>query len=229
MHRLGDGSIGTRAVQAQQSPDCLLEWLGPGPADAIGNEGHGISLIDPTPARVGSSLVLTYKTEYKAHGSKNWHTTTRLLAIDPAHPGRTAANPKHHGGGSVQISDSRSKYIEENPVLVRHGSSYTLFTSFDWFGTCNYTTRYRQNTNLWKGWLAKPHRALTFSKRPNTCGTGNGQVIAGATPGAWRFFFNGHLDDKSNPKARHTPRGPQGMYVGKVTWKSGRPTVSSLI
>lgn len=206
-------------------------WNGSGTRsfDTIPNEGHGISLIDPTPAQdAAGHVVLTYKTQYKAPGSNIWHTTTRLLAVSDKKAGRIVPNPVHASGGSVKISDSRSKYIEENPVLVDHGSRWTLFTSFGWFGTCHYSTRYRQSANLWTGWKNNP-RTLSFGKKTKTCGTGNAQVIAGATPDSWLVFFNGHLDFKSNPKAQRSPRGPQGLYVGNVTWKHGRPTVSSLL
>ena len=110
-----------------------------------------------------------------------------------------------------------NKYIEENPVLVQHGSRFTLFTSFGWYGTCHYSTRFRQNKSLWTGWLNKKPRALPMSKH-HTCGTGNAQVIQDPA-GPWRIFFNGRT------KGPHTPFG---MYVGTVKWKSGRPQVHNI-
>jgi hypothetical protein len=185
--------------------------------DRIPSEGTNFSLIDPTPALVNSQLVLTYKTQYRRPGDKLWHTTIRLVQLDPAHPGRTIGNPIHAGGASIKITDSVSKNIEENPVLVLHSGVYTLFTSFGLYGTCHYATRFRQNTSLWDNWLAAPPHALPMSKH-NTCGTGNAQVIQDPS-GPWRIFFNGHMSG---------PHTPFGMYVGKVTWSSGTPEVKKI-
>jgi hypothetical protein len=185
--------------------------------DRIPSEGANFSLIDPTPALVGSQLVLTYKTQYRRPSDKLWHTTIRLVQLDPAHPGQTIGNPIHAGGASIKIADSVNKYIEENPVLVLHNSVYTLFTSFGWYGTCHYATRFRQNTSLWDNWLAAPPHALPMSKH-HTCGSGNAQVIQDPS-GPWHIFFNGHM------KGPHTPFG---MYVGKVTWSGGTPEVKNI-
>ncbi len=90
--------------------------------------------------------MLTYKTGHKLP-SGDWHTTTRMVRLDPAQPQRTLPNPRDPDGGSVKITDSVHRYIEENPVFVKHGDQFTLFTSFGWYGTCDYWTRYRQNTS----------------------------------------------------------------------------------
>ncbi|WP_194839814.1 MULTISPECIES: family 43 glycosylhydrolase [Aeromicrobium] len=202
------------------SPKALACWKGSGakPYDQIASEGKGFSLIDPTPTWLSSTqLVLTYKTQIKRNGK--WHTTTRLLQLDPADPTRVAA--QH--GKSIKISDARSKYIEENPVLVKRGSRYTLFTSFGWYGTCNYRTRYHQSKNLWssRSWLKAKHTNLKFPKNTNTCGNGNAQVVNTGSD-KWLIFFNGHANRKK------TPGGPSNVYVGTVKWKSAKPYVSKV-
>jgi hypothetical protein len=173
--------------------------------------GARSSLIDPTPARIGAATYLTYKTQYR-RADHLWHTTTRLVRLDPADPSRTVANRVHANGASVRITNSVNKYIEENPVLVARGGRFTLFTSFGWYGTCHYFTRFRQSTNPWTGWPAKAH-VLAMPK--GTCGTGNAQVVAAGR--GWRIFFNGHRDGK--------PHHPFMLYVGKVTWSGGTPEV----
>ncbi|MDT0381923.1 family 43 glycosylhydrolase [Streptomyces sp. DSM 42041] len=194
-------------------------WAGSGtnPFDAIPSESGNFKLIDATPARVGSQLVLTYKTSngYQSSGRQMWHTTTRMLKLDPARPDRPVANPRHADGGSIKLTDARSKYIEENPVMVKRGARYTLFTSFGWYGTCDYHTRYRQNGSLWNGWLDRGPTRLPMPS--DTCGTGNAHVVRGLPDDSWRVFYNGHVTD--------VRRSPFTLYVGWVAWNNGRPKV----
>ncbi|MDX6275911.1 MAG: arabinan endo,5-alpha-L-arabinosidase [Nocardioidaceae bacterium] len=187
------------------------------------SEGKGFSFIDPTPVILGSEMVLTYKTQIK-NGSK-WHTTTRLLKLDLTDPTKVVGNPAHNSGASIKIANSSSKYIEENPNLALHGGTYTLFTSFGFYGTCDYVTRYHRvnGSSLWKGktWLdANPHN-LPFPKNTNTCGRGNAQV-SNVGGDLWRIYFNGHASRSK------TPGGPKNLYVGNVTWKKGKPYVSKI-
>lgn len=208
-------------------------WYGSGTGapDAIKKEGTGadsMSLIDPTPAYVGGQDVLTYKTEHKL-ADGDWHTTIRMVKLDSAHPWVTAPNPVNSSGLSIKITDSVNKYIEENPVLVQHGSSYTLFTSWGWFGRCAYTTRYRQSTALWTGWLSKSPTLLSFPTGLRTCGDGNAQVTTGLASGSWRILFNGHIR-KCEVTGADPGHGPKGLYVGVVAWSSaGRPSVTKIL
>lgn len=205
------------------SPRALACWKGSGasPVDQIRSEGTRFSLIDPTPVRLSSNeLVLTYKTQIRKSGK--WHTTTRLVRLDPNDPTRTAPNPAHADGGSIRISDKTHQYIEENPVLAKRGGTYTLFTSFGWYGTCNYITRYHQTKSLWssKAWLKARSTDLPFFKGLNTCGRGNAQVV-GTGGDKWLIYFNGHASRTS------TPGGPKNLYVKALRWKSGKPYVAN--
>ncbi|EST26283.1 hypothetical protein N566_24055 [Streptomycetaceae bacterium MP113-05] len=195
-------------------------WSGSGtnPFDAVKPESSNFSLIDATPARVGSQLVLTYKTSrgYRSStGKQMWHTTTRMVRLNSNNPARTVANPRNADGGSVKIADADHRYIEENPVMVKRKGRYTLFTSFGWYGTCDYYTRYRQNSSLWYGWLKKSPTRL--STPGGTCGTGNAHVVRGLPKGSWRIFYNGHISD--------VRRSPFTLYVGRMTWNNGKPSV----
>ena len=183
--------------------------------DSIKSEGRNFSLIDPTPAQVGSTLVLTYKTQFR-RADHRWHTTTRMVQLDPAKPWRTVSSPVSKG--SIKITDAVNKYIEENPVLIARNGKLTLFTSFGWYGTCNYYTRYRQNTALWTGWLKKNPTRLAVPG--NTCGTGNAQVVQAGGNDTWRFFFNAHANG---------PHTPFLLWVGNLTWSNGNPHIKNLL
>ncbi|MBB2893422.1 hypothetical protein [Flexivirga oryzae] len=215
------GNSATHAFHPDSRPIACWKGSGTSPKDKIKSEGAGFSLIDPTPARIGNTTVLTYKTQFRAHGK--WHTTIRMVKLNSASPNHVVANPVHANGQSIRLTNSWSKYIEENPVLVKHGKRYTLFTSFGWFGRCNYVTRYRQNTSLWTGWKHKKAANLKFPANTNTCGRGNAQVMRGTKSGTWRIFFNGHPD---GPEPGH---GPKGLYVGSVAWHHGRPSVTAIL
>jgi len=205
-------------------PIACYSGSGTDPKDQIRREGpNKFSLIDPTPAIVDGDYVLTYKTSYVRSSGPRWHTTTRLLRLDPAYPSRPIANPRKADGGSIRITNSVHKYIEENPVLVERGGRYTLFTSFGWYGRCVYWTRYRQNGSLWNGWLKKSPTRLALPSGASTCGSGNAQVTRGAGQKGWRIWFNGHPDPKT------TKGGPDGLYVGVVRWPGGKPRISSLL
>lgn len=222
--------IGTGTSTSAQGPftanaRALACWQGSGasPVDVIASEGKPFTLIDPAPVWLGSQLVLTYKTGFRK-GDK-WHTTTRLLRLDPDNPTRTVANPVKANGGSIKIADELHKYIEENPVLAQRGKKYTLFTSFGWYGTCDYITRYHQSAYLWssKSWLNAKSHNLSFPANTNTCGRGNAQVAWTGSEDGWLIFFNGHA------KRSETPGGPTNLYKATVAWKSsGTPYVSRM-
>jgi len=224
---IGTGTSTSAAGPFTASARAIACWKGSGasPVDKIAKEGKGFSLIDPTPVQLASETVLTYKTQrsFKRNGKLVWHTTTRLLRLDPNDPTRTVANPARAGGGSIKITDATSRYIEENPVMVQRDGTFTLFTSFGWYGTCNYVTRYHQSTSLWdkNSWLQAKHRTVPFPKKLNTCGRGNAQVI-GTGGDTWAIYFNGHANRAT------TKGGPKNLYVGAVRWKSGKPVVRSV-
>jgi hypothetical protein len=223
--------IGTGTSTSAKGPftanaRALACWQGSGanPVDVIASEGKPFTLIDPAPVWLSSSqLVLTYKTGFRKSGK--WHTTTRLLQLDPNNPTRTVKNPAKANGGSIKIADELHKYIEENPVLAKRGTTYTLFTSFGWYGTCDYITRYHQSRYLWssKAWLRAKSHNLSFPSNTNTCGRGNAQVAYTGRDDGWLIYFNGHASRSK------TTGGPKNLYVGSVGWKStGTPYVTKM-
>ncbi len=197
-------------------PIACFAGSGTKPQDRIRSEGTNFKLIDATPAVIGTRYYLTYKTSKRLVGG--WHSTTRVVRLDPAHPTRTT-------GRSTRITDWRNKEIEENPVLVRHGDTFTLFTSRGFYGRCTgpyaYRTVYRQATTI-AGLARVAPRRLSFPTARRSCGTGNAQVVAAASGGGWRIFWNGRIPRGSDPE------GPFRLYTGKVTWPGGRPAVTQV-
>ncbi len=204
-------------------PIACYKGSGTKPKDAVKNE-RSTSLIDATPSVVKGQTVLTYKTShaYKQSGRTMWHTTIRMLRLNPDDPTKVLANPVHKNGASIQLTSVRHKYIEENPSLIYRAGKFTLFTSWGWYGTRDqYWTRYRQSKQLWKA-FPKSTRTLGFPKGTRTWGRGNAQAVVGLKKGTWNFFWNGH-----RPKSVRG-EGPKYLYVGKLAWSGGKPRVSKV-
>lgn len=166
-------------------------------------------LIDPTPTRLGNQWVLTFKTGYK---SGQWRTTTRMLGLGGSNLLTVTRKP-------VTLTHTVDRYIEENPVIVKHAGTFTLFTSFGFYGQCRYWTRYRQNRTLWSGWQRRLVRRLDTPG--TTCGSGNAHVVQ-APDRQWLIFFNGHGE-------RTATGSPDQLYIGRLRWHDGQPRVPRLI
>ena len=110
-------------------------------------------------------------------------------------------------------------------MLVQHGDTLTLFTSRGFYGRCTgpyaYRTVYRQAATI-AGLARVAPRRLPFPAAPRSCGTGNAQVVAAASGGGWRIFWNGRIPQGGDPE------GPFRLYTGKVEWPGGRPAVTKV-
>lgn len=218
---VGDSPLGPFVPDARPI-SCVK---GTNPQDTVPTGGKSLSLIDATPTVVKGQTVLTYKSSrgYKVKGRQMWETAIRMVRLDPTTPNKVIANSVHKNGRSVQLTKVKHKYIEENPSLVYRGGTFTLFTSWGWYGTKDqYWTRYRQNTKLWTGWKAKRTSTLTFPKGTHTWGRGNAQALKSPTHG-WLFFWNGQ-----EPSFKRG-NGPKHLYVGKLGWKKGKPFVKKVL
>ncbi len=177
------------------------------------------STIDPTASYVTISgekrLYLLYKTQHRkstSDGSKHYYSTIRMARLNISSYASAILGDSH------QLTKRTDNPIEENPVLVQRGSTFTLFTSVGGYTTCNYHTEWRQSTHIWS-WPATGNR-LSFPSNTNTCGTGDAQVIPGLPTDSWRIFFSGRY-----PAAGDSFK----MYVGTVTWSNGTPEVYSML
>jgi len=222
---IGTGTADTRTGPFAPDPQPIACWKGAktGAQDSIGSKRR-IGLIDATPAVVNGQTVLTFKTERKYKNKKGrtmWATSIRMLNLDPHSPNRVIANPVSGRAKSVELTRRKSKYIEENPVLVQRGDTFTLFTSWGWYGTPNYWTQYRQSKNPWT-W-GKTATRLKFPRSSTTWGRGNAQVIRDSVTGKWWIFWNGH-------RAKYERgEGPKHLYIGEVGWKQGKPHVKRVL
>ena len=103
-------------------------------------------------------------------------------------------------------------------MIVQRGDTFTLFTSFGNYLTCDYETRWRSSKHPWV-WPATGN-TLAFPSSPTTCGTGDADVVPGIPPGSWRIFFSAHYPTSSDSFQ---------MYVGVVDWTNQVPKVTSLL
>lgn len=188
------------------------------PAGSAADPMHGVrannSVIDATVRffAVGPNLelLMTYKTQHRLSGSgKRYYTTIRMARLDPNTDGATVLGHSH------QLT-SRTGTIEENPVLVQRGSTFTLFTSVGGYTLCSYHTDWRSSVHPWHWKGTTQHR---LGGANDTCGTGDADVysIGGDT---WRVFYSARYPrEKSSFK----------MYVGVVKWPGDVPTVTKLV
>lgn len=178
------------------------------------------STIDPTASYVTidgqQRLYLLYKTQHTAYvdssGNKHYYSTIRMVRVNISSYATAVLGDSH------QLTKRTDNPIEENPVLVQRGSTFTLFTSVGGYTLCTYHTEWRQSTSIWS-WPATGNR-LSFPSGTNTCGTGDAQVVPGLPTDSWRIFFSGRYPDPSSNFM---------LYVGTVTWSNGTPEVYSIL
>jgi beta-xylosidase len=173
------------------------------------------STIDATPSWVTVNgkrrLFLTYKTQHtNADGS--YFSTVRMVRLNAS---KVAADIV---GRSHRLT-TRPHNIEENPVLVQRGDTYTLFTSLGGYTLCTYHTEWRQSKSVWH-WPQASHR-LSFPANTNTCGEGDAAIAPGVRADTWRIFWSG----------RYPAQGDSfKLYVGKLSWTaSGKPRVTAVL
>ena len=201
------------------------------PKDVIANEGAQFTLIDPTPYRLeDGSVILTYKTSWQ-RPNNDWHSTIRMLKLNPTQPNELVTNAGSGSNASIKIVDTVSDNQEENPSLVQNGPMVTLFTSYGLYGngascaTRKYDTYYRQvgNGSLWNAsaWLNKTRTKLNMPNGLSApCGAGNAQVVKGENAGSWRMFFNARPGYNQDWK----------FYVANVKWDANdRPFANKLL
>ncbi len=121
--------------------------------------------------------------------------------------------------------------IEENPVIIRHGEKWVMFTSLGWFGHCGYRTAWRRSPDL-KDWSrAKPK--LLLSATSGLCGPGGLDVVQTKDGREQAFFhawtcYRGPYPcpsdwNKDHPKKRH---GVRALYGANLGWTvAGRPLI----
>lgn len=193
---------------------------GHGAADPEPGTVNADSTIDPTASYVTvdgeNRLYLLYKTQHTASvdssGNKHYYSTIRMVRVN------IDSYATEVLGDSHELTERTDNPIEENPVLVQRGGTFTLFTSVGGYTLCTYHTEWRQSTSIWS-WPATG-TPLSFPSGTNTCGTGDAQVVPGLPADSWRIFFSGRYPDSSSDFM---------LYVGTVTWSNGTPAVYSIL
>lgn len=114
--------------------------------------------IDPSLFQDRSGTWLLYKTD-------GVPSSVRIVPL--------AANGLQVAGGSRAILTSTG--VVENPVMLRRGGFYYLFTSVGDYTTCGYSTVYRRSRQLltWPGHA----RALLTSQTTHLCGPGGADLL----------------------------------------------------
>jgi arabinan endo-1,5-alpha-L-arabinosidase len=185
-----------------------------GAADVMSGVNKTSSIIDATPrfltVKDTPGLYVTYKTQRKVDG--HYYSTIRMVQVNTA---STRANVQIIG--TSHRLTTRPTNIEENPIMVQRGTTFTLFTSLGGYTKCSYHTEYRTSKDPWT-WSNTSQR-LSFPADTNTCGRGDADVYPSPNGKGWRIFWS----------ARYPAQGhPFHMYVGELTFSGKTPRVTKV-
>jgi hypothetical protein len=157
--------------------------------------------IDP------SGFMNSHGRRYLLFKTQGLPITIRRLAL--THDGRHRAR---HAQERVLL---RSRHVVENPVLVRHGRQFVLFTSEGDFGTCAYRTTWRRSRSLVHLRRAAPHMLLQRGST-GVCGPGGADVVTAAHHRPVLFFHG-------------WAAGQRVLYAAQLGWRHGAPRVHGFI
>lgn len=128
-------------------------------------------VIDPSVLVDRGRVLLLYKTD-------GTPSSIRLL--------RLHSDGLHAAGRSRRLVSSRG--VVENPVMVRRGRWFYLFTSTGDYTRCSYATTWRRSRSLLR-WRGHPQHVLLSRRRTGLCGPGGADVVVGR--GVVRMYFHG--------------------------------------
>jgi hypothetical protein len=114
--------------------------------------------IDPSLFQDASGTWLLYKTD-------GVPSSIRIVPL--------TANGLQVAGGSRALTASSG--VLENPVMLRHGRYYYLFTSVGDYTTCGYATVYRRSRRL-LSWSGRT-RPILSRRTTGLCGPGGADVL----------------------------------------------------
>jgi len=125
--------------------------------------------------------------------------------------------------------------IEENPVIIRQGDKWVMFTSVGWFGHCGYRTAWRRSPDFRDWSRATPK--LLLSTQNNLCGPGGADVLQ-RRDGTTQVYFHAWTCyrgpypcppdwNQDHPQKR---RGVRALYGANLRWTTaGRPRIAGWI
>lgn len=179
---------------------------------------HG--LIDPSVfVDEDGTPSLLYKTDGRP-------SSIRLLplAVDGLSP----------AAGAVSTELVRASWVMENPVVLRRGDYYHLFTSEDIWSKCSYRTVWRRSTDL-ATWPLRPRRVLlSRATTGGLCGPGGADVLVDGTRTSM-YFHGWVLDSDLTPPAPPFVAGPPGrrahrvLYGARLRFVDDVPTVAAYL
>ncbi|MDP3893710.1 family 43 glycosylhydrolase [Nocardioides sp.] len=201
---------------------CPRRATTPRAGDLVPRRGRGLSkkagVIDPSVFRDrGGRLHLLYKTQ-------GFPSSIRMVRLNG------------HGLTARRKAPSRRLVRDpgtvENPVLVRRGKKYFLFTSQGNYGGCRYRTEWRRSKDLWS-WKDTRPRVLLNRKKTGLCGPGGADVVAEPALGTTTIFFHGWVCYRTELPCRgrfnyKDPFGPpsnRAMYAARLGFKGGAPRI----
>lgn len=186
--------------------------------DRDGLPRHGV--IDPSlHVGPGRRPILFYKTD-------GVPSTLRMLPLK-----RSGLRPRQ---GAVSREVLRSAGVVENPVVLRRGRHWYLFTSAGDYTRCGYATTWRRATSP-RGWDAATPGVLLDRSTTGLCGPGGADLLrdgkrtmialhawacrGGRKPCGRRFSF-----DRWRER-----RAVRAMYVGRLRFDAGVPRVARFL
>ncbi|KAA1427626.1 family 43 glycosylhydrolase [Nocardioides antri] len=174
-------------------------------------------VIDP------SYLVGEDGTPYLLYKTDGVPSSIRMLPLGPRGLGPAA--------GATSSELVRADWVMENPVILRRGAFYHLFTSEDIWSKCSYRTVWRRSADL-ATWPLRPRRVLL--SRVTTgglCGPGGADVLV--VDGTPLMYFHGWVRNGTtvppDPPFVAGERGPAAqrvLYGAKLRFRDDVPSIA---
>lgn len=160
-------------------------------------------VIDPSYFVDGDGTpYLLYKTDGRP-------SSIRLLPLGPRGLAPAA--------GTTSSELVRADWVMENPVVLKRGNLYHLFTSEDIWAKCSYRTVWRRSTDL-ATWTPRPRRVLlSRATTDGLCGPGGADVLV--VDGRPLMYFHGWVLDRTlQPPDPPFVAGPPGRPAHRVLY-----------
>jgi arabinan endo-1,5-alpha-L-arabinosidase len=162
-------------------------------------------------------------TPYLLYKTDGMPSSIRML---PLAPGGLGPAPEATSSELV-----RANWVMENPVMLRRGAFYHLFTSEDIWAKCSYRTVWRRSTDL-ATWPTRPRRVLlSRATTGGLCGPGGADVLV--TDGQPLMYFHGWVTDRTTTPpgpafvaGAHGPRAHRVLYGAALRFTKDVPSVA---
>ena len=162
-------------------------------------------------------------TPYLLYKTDRLPSSIRLLPLGPRGLAPVA--------GATSSELVRASWVMENPVVLRRGDFYHLFTSEDIWSKCSYRTVWRRSTDL-ATWPVRPRRVLlNRTTTDGLCGPGGADLLM--VDDQPLLYFHGWLridnDRPPDPPFVEGGRGPDArrvLYGARLRFTNDAPIVA---